>query len=339
MKIKSLCRHFLRLNHESLSKQGPFWLSIVIPSMISFLLCIPLWEKTTIDLSAEGYGKFLDIFKLPIGILSLAIPFVAIVAHIHRTIQTAEQIKSTREKNISDSFFSHHKFMTETFSKIPEKTIDKSDEEYICKIEDPYHIYNFLFKDSSSSKGVQYSNLKNRIIEINECIVAMAHSLEKARKNKNEGEHNLTLLHELFNQILSLEQNLSVTRINKKRNSLIMYRNANNNIFKTVIPYDNELELKQKINTNLYFANKISQTVNEKIEIPDAIYFYCIIEKERYLYFSNEFSDSLKADEKPTHAFSSLNSKIGNIHEQYISYTHELQRNKKSKEYEDMEPF
>lgn len=95
---KAIDFKFLQLNERKLSEQWMFWLSISIPLALSITLSIPLWLQTKINISPEGYDNFLRIFKLPIGVLSLSIPLVAIVAHIHRTIQTAEQIQTTRRK-------------------------------------------------------------------------------------------------------------------------------------------------------------------------------------------------------------------------------------------------
>lgn len=103
--FRKFTSNLCKLDHDRLSKQWPFWISIFSPLIISILLSIPLWIDTTLDISANGYNKFLSIYRLPIGVLSLSIPLVAIVAHIHRTIQTAEQLNAARKKNIADSFF------------------------------------------------------------------------------------------------------------------------------------------------------------------------------------------------------------------------------------------
>ncbi|HHK5870980.1 TPA: hypothetical protein ACQVQ7_002048, partial [Serratia marcescens] len=156
---KAIDFKFLQLNERKLSEQWMFWLSISIPLALSITLSIPLWLQTKINISPEGYDNFLRIFKLPIGVLSLSIPLVAIVAHIHRTIQTAEQIQTTRRKNAADSFFSHHKFMIEALGKVPTNDIALSNSPVEYKIGDPYQLYDNFFTHSSYENGINTSFL------------------------------------------------------------------------------------------------------------------------------------------------------------------------------------
>ncbi|MDY4326471.1 hypothetical protein SOV88_19620 [Pectobacterium brasiliense] len=177
---------FLELNEKRLSQQWVFRLAIAIPFTISFFLCIPLWFETTFDFSSTGYAKFLSMFSLPIGVLSLSIPLVAIVAHIHRTIQTEVQIQESRGKNIPDSFFSHHKYFMEAFSKIPPFSIKintspnrKVIDEYKSEIKSPIKLYYSLFKNSSYTNGINNISFLEEINKIKEKIKEINTNLDK----------------------------------------------------------------------------------------------------------------------------------------------------------------
>ncbi|CNF35126.1 Uncharacterised protein [Yersinia bercovieri] len=319
MNMISLNRLF-RLDHESLSKQGPFWLSILIPLVISILLCIPLWIHTTIDLSPDGYGKFLDMYKLPIGILSLSIPLVAIVAHIHRTIQTSEQIKSARDKSKSDSFFSHHKFVIDAFSKIPPKIIDS----YEYKIEDPYSIYAYLFEDASYTNGVNIENLARVKQEFTDVLISISTSIESVSNDKNRGSR----IYEIYNitsEIFKLESMLSITKTNRTWHSLMMDKDELH-IRKVIIPFHNESELKKRLATSIYFIRKTLQIVNINIDISDVLDFYTHIDKSGHQVFSLEFKNSIKTTELYSISFVNIESKSSSLIKEYDEYMIELNR-------------
>ncbi|CAI0768873.1 Uncharacterised protein [Serratia fonticola] len=206
---KPLTLKFLQLDDRKLSEQWLFRLSILIPLSISILLCIPLWFKTEWDFSAKGYDAFLNLYKLPIGVLSLSIPFVAIVAHIHRTIQTSEQISTTRRKNAADSFFAHHKFMIEAINKISEKNMSRF-LNYKYKIEDPYHLYDNFFKNSSYEKGIDSSNINSLVDKIENEVENIKASLCIAKEEMDNKHLKITLLAEIMRAVKEIESILSI---------------------------------------------------------------------------------------------------------------------------------
>lgn len=69
-----------------------------------------------------GFNQFLSFFKVPLGILALIIPVVALLAANHRSEQTKAQIESTRQQNTFSNFYKH----IEEFEKYVEAHIDKS---------------------------------------------------------------------------------------------------------------------------------------------------------------------------------------------------------------------
>ncbi|HGJ0772413.1 TPA: hypothetical protein ACJWBW_004534, partial [Salmonella enterica subsp. enterica serovar Concord] len=90
------------------------------------------WMGHSPQFDADGFSNFIEISKLPIALLSLSIPFVAIVANIHRTIQTENQIRKTQqqidlvtEKNRSDAYYAHLKNYSDMFKTLPSFTLSR----------------------------------------------------------------------------------------------------------------------------------------------------------------------------------------------------------------------
>lgn len=103
------CFKTYKIDAKPLTQQTLFWLAIVIP-IVSFIYfgLFAWWGKTPV-FSAHGFERFIKISTLPLGFLTLAIPFTAVINNIHRTIQTNEQIEQTKRKSESDLFYSHRK--------------------------------------------------------------------------------------------------------------------------------------------------------------------------------------------------------------------------------------
>jgi hypothetical protein len=59
------------------------------------------------DPSFEGVNNLMVIFKVPLAILALIIPIVAIIASNHRSVQTAKQIDLVHAQNIFSNYFKH----------------------------------------------------------------------------------------------------------------------------------------------------------------------------------------------------------------------------------------
>lgn len=86
--------------------------AIVIPVGLALLVG---WIFTgdlslELDRSPEGMNNFLKMFKLPLGIASLSLPIVAVVAANHRSMQTAKQIQEQNAQNIFSNHLEHRDF-------------------------------------------------------------------------------------------------------------------------------------------------------------------------------------------------------------------------------------
>ncbi len=152
-------REQAKITPVSLDKQNLFWIAIFAPIVYFFLLGCIAWSGTEIDRSWNGFNKFLEISKLPIGILALSPIFGVFVSNVHRTIQTEKQISATEKqitiaeaKSLSDSFYAHYKFITEELERI-EFRIEFPDGEIVLKNVSTRYLYNRFFKNANHKNG------------------------------------------------------------------------------------------------------------------------------------------------------------------------------------------
>ncbi|MEL4271417.1 hypothetical protein [Shewanella xiamenensis] len=75
------------------------------------------------DFSYSGFNNFVEIFKVPIAILALNIPVIAVLGAFHKSEQTRLQIKLSEGQNLFANYFKH----IEEFVKHIEKFEHKND--------------------------------------------------------------------------------------------------------------------------------------------------------------------------------------------------------------------
>lgn len=97
-----------------LAKQLLFWMAILIPLVYFVEFGLIVWSDYKPSLDKAGFDTFIEISKLPVLLLSLAIPLTALVAKLHSTAQTARQI----EKNKHELFYLHRKEFTSYYQQI-----------------------------------------------------------------------------------------------------------------------------------------------------------------------------------------------------------------------------
>lgn len=148
----SLINYTFSLHPEKgLIEQGLLWLSILTPICYFITLGTFAWIPYSIDISEDGFRKFVSISTLPLAALSLSIPLSVLVSRFHATQQTAIQITVTKYKNNSDAFYAHRKAMFEYFEKIGEVKFE-GDIVGTYKIFPRLHLY--AFEGSSPEKGM-----------------------------------------------------------------------------------------------------------------------------------------------------------------------------------------
>ncbi|KZP61099.1 hypothetical protein A3N37_18150 [Enterobacter ludwigii] len=147
------------MNEQPLSEQLLFKAAVRVP-LISFIFFGWFaWSGHPPSFTSKGFSNFIERGKLPLGLLSLSIPFLAVINNIHRTIQTDAQIKESKKKNLSDLFYSHQKNTIEYFSTHVKYTMtagnvqQNSHEERLIKVKHAYKLYQKLFPNSSPSNN------------------------------------------------------------------------------------------------------------------------------------------------------------------------------------------
>jgi len=136
---------------KGLIKQGMLWLSIATPVFYFLTLGMFAWTPYSIDISNEGFSKFITISALPLAILSISIPLSVLVSRFHATQQTAMQIQSTRLKNNIDAFYTHRKAMFDYFDKIGSEEFHGLS---TCHIKLHPQLHKYAFFGSSPEKGM-----------------------------------------------------------------------------------------------------------------------------------------------------------------------------------------
>lgn len=162
-------RDWYKIDHSSLLSQGMFWGGLIIP-LVSFVYfgCYA-WEGYSLSLNAAGLNEFISISKLPLGLLSLSIPFVAIVTSVHRSIQTQEQISTAmsqielaKKKNSLDEYYAREKNFVDKCSFVEKKVgslpVSKGGEyvDHKVSLSLPHKLFNVIYKDSKPDSVSAY---------------------------------------------------------------------------------------------------------------------------------------------------------------------------------------
>ncbi len=84
-------------------------------------LIVGLNSEITLEYSYTGFNHTIVVFRVPLAILALIIPIVALLAANHRSEQTKEQIRVANEQNSFSNYYKH----IEEFEKYLNKIWDK----------------------------------------------------------------------------------------------------------------------------------------------------------------------------------------------------------------------
>ena len=119
--LKSKAISCFKLNTDyGLAKQGILWLAILLPLFLGLSFGFWAWIDYQVNLSVDGFKKFIEISLLPLAIISISLPLAGLVSKFHSTSQAAKQISITRLKNNLDAFAGHRKGMLDYFSVFEE---------------------------------------------------------------------------------------------------------------------------------------------------------------------------------------------------------------------------
>ncbi|MBD0787215.1 hypothetical protein HUO09_12745 [Vibrio sp. Y2-5] len=141
--------------NKSITQLKSLWITIVI--IISLSVGSSIWIVIHSDLvylpSYKGINNLLVIFKVPLGVLALIIPAVAIIASNHRSVQSAKQIELVNSQNNFTNYFKHR----EEFSIYLSKNEDVFNE--------PNHLHNTLYPDAIKGDLIVNKEIIESLIE------------------------------------------------------------------------------------------------------------------------------------------------------------------------------
>jgi len=139
---------------KGLVHQGLLWLAIFIPLTVAMSLGAWVWSDYALDLSLEGFKKFIEISILPLAVMSLSLPLAGLISKFHSTQQTAKQIEVVSFKNNLDAFYTHRKELLAYFAAMP--TVD-----YLGVINIEYKLHPVIhvrFFEGSPTQGWPKAN-------------------------------------------------------------------------------------------------------------------------------------------------------------------------------------
>ncbi len=107
---------------KSLIELGVLWWTVGILAVLSGIVATVIICNSDLvwDFSYEGFNQAITIFKVPLAILALIIPIVALLAANHRSEQTKKQIIVVGGQNNFANYYKH----VEEFNKYLNDTID-----------------------------------------------------------------------------------------------------------------------------------------------------------------------------------------------------------------------
>jgi len=184
---------------RKLSEMKSFWAALIIPLVVSLMAAgiIAFNSELRFDPTYIGFNKAVDIFKVPLSILALAFPLVALVATNHRSSQSSEMLK----RNSTQQAFSNYYMHREEFFKV----LSRLENELGIKFGDANGLYRTLFPRNS------VENLELRSLEENSDKSALefhAKNYEKLMESIRTPSLSLRQVQNFYLEFFLLSSNL-----------------------------------------------------------------------------------------------------------------------------------
>lgn len=95
--------------NKSITQLKSLWISLILIVLLSGGCAIWIVKHSNLiyNPSYEGVNNLLVVYKVPLSLLALIIPTVAIIASNHRSVQAAKQIELSNTQNIFTNYFKH----------------------------------------------------------------------------------------------------------------------------------------------------------------------------------------------------------------------------------------
>lgn len=224
-------------SHRPLAQTPLFWISLLLPSLLGMALCLLIYDESPVGgfcFSSSCVNYFLELYKVPLAIAGLSLPFVAMVASLHRSKEAYLQIKvgqaqynEALKNNIFGNFLKHRDGF---FDVLDRYVSEESDDPIFLKI-DNAALYTAIFPKNSfanleyAGQGEYWNMTCAAVVKFAEgldqctsgsgsflellrryetCVNAFHLSLEKSSWRKHEPEDLYILLPNKLNEAASL---------------------------------------------------------------------------------------------------------------------------------------
>jgi len=191
-------------NEKSLFELAEFWLSILGPLCVSIIVGTVILYNSDLrlDLSYNGFNKFIEIYKVPLAIAALAFPMVALVASNHRSRQSAAQIELGKSQNNFSNFYKHK----ESFHEMVERLESKYDVTFF----DPDSLYTNLFPRNSPA-SVTYrlkGNEDGYILNVRNSLASLLQESSEIGSFKIDGLEDSDLIKKFYEDLHDISERL-----------------------------------------------------------------------------------------------------------------------------------
>lgn len=273
-----------KMNAEPLTHQQLFKAAIIIPIVSFLMIGFICWREYDLKLDADGFNKFIEISKLPLGLLSLSIPFGVVVNNIHRTIQTDKQIKEAERKNKADGFYSHRKNTIEMFESLPFKSFQVAGEKYTLEFDNCYSTYRYSYPMASTSSG-EFIADENFVRRVDNLWIALKEKLENPPTRS--AESTLKYIASIENILDNMHRILLFKPIEIKKLLLVNFSNEEGFTKRFVTKFSCEDDIKMAINAYWNACMIITQAleldINEGIMIQSIAVEHYSLNSEKIL--------------------------------------------------------
>ncbi|VVT53868.1 hypothetical protein UYSO10_4927 [Kosakonia radicincitans] len=277
-------RYNLILNADNLVRQPLFWASIVAPLALFLYFGFFSWSGHNPQLDSNGLTNFYNISKIPLLFLASSVPLAAMVSNLHRTIQTETQIIETKKKNISDLYYSHFKFYTESFSKVPTYKLELSNLKKEVHLSHHFNLYRLIFPNYNPTENATtevnhnyFDDLFSLWDNVNELL--KQHNSEYNNYLKNKNSYNFPNLPEIINKIeitvISICKKLAISGYHYPQSAIYFYGPSSINPPANIVLHSSFFNHKDMCETiesiaNIYsrLVDIINPTIRNQIKIP-----------------------------------------------------------------------
>ena len=141
--------------HKHLAQTWMFWIALLVPIGAGGILALVIVSGTALGqgcASSQCVQNFFSHFKFPITIMGLSVPFVAMWAAVHRSIEVSAQTEEAIRNNRFGNYLKHR----EGFEKLMRSWGERLGESKAPVVVQPSLLYMSLFPKSGFQRKDWY---------------------------------------------------------------------------------------------------------------------------------------------------------------------------------------